>query len=264
MATFGRKSVNGEKGFTLVELMVVIAIFLLLLAIILQVYVKASQFITYFSAKDDILAAMNLFATQLNKYTDGAAEIFTVNKNGVLIPMSNWPDTATLQNIAFCTERLEYDGSPRNNIVYIYNESVMENGKQLYFRDKLHGNVCKPLMRVVVKVVDASGCENAETDIQYEMENNWVDGKEIIFKPKITDARNSFSYMYIEYRKFYINPSVDETITWPSIRLYSIFGVLHNIYDDNVCTHKVRGYGVDVYPYEQDFNIYGRNIERQQ
>ena len=256
-----------EKGFTLVELMVVIAVFLVLLALILQVYVKASQFITYFSAKDDMLAAMNLFATQLNKYTDGAADIYMVKKVGgktTLVPMDNWPDTATLENIAFCTERLDYDGTERNNILYIYNEPVEENGKPLYFKDKLHDNVCTPLMRVVVKVAEVGGCDNAESDIQYEIDNGWPDGKEIIFKPKITDAKNSFSYMYIHYRKFYINPSVEDTITWPSIRLYSIFGVLHSIYDDNNCTHKVRGYGVDMYPYEQDFNIYGRNMERQQ
>ncbi len=256
--------IKRQRGFTLVEMMVVITILLIVVAIVFEVYVKAVQYNAYFAAKDDMLTSMNMFASQVNKYTDGAGAIYTI-VGSEPIPMINWSDSETLDNVAFCTMRLDSDGSDVTDIVYIYNEPVKVDGKQLYFADKTDGDKCKPLMRIVVKIenIPEENCKNADSYIREAIENNWAGAKVLVFKPTLVDARNSFSYMYFYYTKYYINPSTSETITWPSLTMRSVFGVLRNIYDDSGCTHRVTGYAVDVYPYEQTFNIYGRNIEKE-
>ncbi len=257
------KKIEKEYGFTLVEIMAALAIFLVVVAIVLGIYVQATKYMAYFAAKDDILNSMNNFSYQISKYIDGAAAIFA-KVGDTYVPWETMDDVDFSNpdvGVAFFTKRLKSDGKPESDYVYIYNEKIKDkNGRQLWFLDATDNNKCKPLTRIVVVIKETSTdtkVPNADDMVTVD----WSNGRKIVFRPSIVDARDAFSYMKFYYYRYEINQG-QQTMVWKELRMKSIFGVLRYIYDDSSCTHRVRGYAVNVYPYTQVFNVYGRNMER--
>ncbi len=254
-----------ERGFTLVEIMAAMAIFLVVLAVVFGIYLQANRFIAMFSAKDDIFHSMNIFARQVSGYLEGASKVFS-KIDGTYEDWTTWGSDTEINNIVFCTKYIDEDALEHNAVVRVFNEPVKDSGAQLYFKDQTQGGQCLPLQRTVIQVkeIPTNTCYTDAGEFQKveSSSNFWQGAKSIMFVPRLVDARNSFSYISFQFQWYSLEVGDGKTMKWPNLRMKSVFGVLRNIYDDSSCTHRVRGYAVNVYPYVQVFTVYGRNIER--
>jgi len=253
-----------ERGFTLVEIVAAMVIFLVILAIVFGVYFQATKFVTRFSAKDDVLQAMNIFSSALDVYIRGASNVFKY-ENDHYKSWDDWNKDETLDSIAFCSMYLNEGGEPENAAVRIFMEDVKDrNGRLLGFKDILNGGKCTPLRRIVVEVKELNSSTQCMTKAEDWEGFNWLGAKKIVFKPTLTDIQNSFSYVSFDFHRYELRDGNNIVQKWPILQIKATFGVLKDIYlyNDGACDERVSGFFMDIYPYRQIFTIYGANVSK--
>jgi len=241
-----------SRGFTLVEVMVVVAVSLLLIAGLVGVYLYTARFLAFSEAKTSILQSLPPIYSRLRPMFAGASYIYDPD-NVALGPIYLSPLSATYTQIEFYTTTFDYVGYPTGAWVLMRQETATDR----YFIDPENGS-CKPLPRVMVYVYYGGSPDTVPDTAQWQ---NWVaDGyTENIPVLPLVGGQNRYSTLLVSYMPYQVNvgSGID---SWYVVNAYVTVGVARRVYSDSTCSTVVGQYPTDLFPYTAVFTINAKGI----
>ncbi len=244
---------SGERGFSLIELMVSMAIFLIIVASVLGIYISANKYITFMEAKSQILNSVSNIYNIYRPYFYGASKIYDP-QHIYLGDIFTSANTATFSSIEFFSrvKQVGDDGSEQYVDAWVLVTSTQTG---FYVKKKVDGHtICVPEKRVVIyrKIADTTfGSDISETDPpDMNKWRDWLRNGEVkrqVISPNIGGI-NGLSELLIKYDPYSVNLSGFD-IKWRKIHVVITVGVREEVYSDSECTQLYHKYPVSLYPY---------------
>lgn len=241
-----------SRGFTLIEVMVVVAISLLLIAGLVGVYLYTARFLAFTEAKTSILQSLPPIYSRLRPMFAGASYIYDPDNVG-LGPLYVSPVSATYTQMEFYTTTYDYADYPTGAWVLMRQETATG----MYFIDPQDGE-CKPMTKVMVYVYYGG---NPDTVPDTDEWAEWIaDGyTENIPVLPLVGGPNRYSTLLVSYMPYQVN--VDSGVdSWYIVNAYVTVGVARRVYSDSSCSTVVSQYPTDLFPYTAVFTINAKGI----
>jgi prepilin-type N-terminal cleavage/methylation domain-containing protein len=242
MGLYGIKMKN-EKGYTLVELMVAIAIFGLILAIVFELFYKVNYGIVVFRSRNEMLNQQLYIQRALSPYVFGTVHIFDVD-NIEKGPLYNWTKQAVLNRFEFSALTKE-NGVAKGHWIYVENKVFPDT----YI--KTEDGSCVPRTYVVIYIRDG-GVDIVDTVPSLDDWQKWIaDGtaREYKYFPKGT-VSNEYGYSSLTLLYGIHSIEADNFLyKWNLSFLVFTVGVADKIYGDSACTTVIRNFPFNLRPY---------------
>jgi len=241
-----------ERGFTLVELMVVLAIFSFIMAGVIGLYVSAVRFTTFMKAKTSILNSVSIIYDAYRPYFYGATVVYDPNnvELGELFDSNNPRD---MDSVMFYTKMKDENDMPIDAWVLIVPKTT-----GYYVKKDVGGSVsCVPQTRVLfVRRVFEDGFDHSTVVPTLSDWQSWISsGLAQVYEVKpAVGGINGLSEVQIKYDPYAIG-GTGYTMKWRDLKIVLTIGVRDEIYSDSSCTNVVSKYPVSLYPYTVVFSI---------
>jgi len=252
-----------QRGFSLIELMVSLTIFLIVIAGVFGLYIGATKYSAFMQAKTDILTTLGYIYDVYRPYFYGASSVYDPN-NISIGDIFNIPSAMDLQSVEFYTKVLDNDGITKQDAWVLITSTTTGYYVKMY--DEKSGFwKCVPQKRVIIyrKFADTSfggsGIDE-KTPPTFQDWLNWESAGEVekqIITP-IVGKENGLSEVKIQYTPY----SVDVNgvgLRWRKVHVIFTVGISKEIYSDDTCTHVVSRYPVSLYPYTVVLSITSLN-----
>ncbi len=252
-----------ERGFTLVEMMVSLAIFLIIVASVFGLYIGATKYSAFMQAKTDILSTVGYIYDVYRPYFYGASTVYDP-QNLALGDIFNLPNKMELQSVEFYTRVLDKDGvTPEDAWVLITSTTTGYYIKE--YNSSTNTWDCVPQRRVIVyrKFADTSfgGSDIDErTPPTFQDWRDWEaagDVQKQVITP-VVGKLNGLSTVKIIYTPYSVNAS-GVNIKWRKVQVVFTVGIRKEIYSDDTCTSVASRYPVGLYPYTVVLSITSLN-----
>ena len=239
-----------ERGFTLVEIMVALAIFLIILGVVFELYIFTTKFVTYMQAKSAILDSVSSIYDIYRPYFYGAYLVKDPSRLE-LGEVYDYSKPESFESIEFLT-KIQGETSESQDVWFLITTTT--TGR--YIIDPIDNTTCIPQTKVIIlrKFYDMGETPTITPDMgQWYAWLKSGDAKISSILPLMGGA-NTFSQLSIQFDPYSVGAN-GGSVKWYKLHVTVTVGIRQYVYSDPNCQHVYDKFPVSLYPYSIVFSL---------